>query len=75
MKTRGTVLLGVGVVAAMVLLPRSVHAQVGSGGGNRSKGGSPDDGEGGGGASDTDSADLVYCPEDGSNAHYDEFLS
>ena len=74
MKTNATtVLLGVGAVAAMVLLPRGAHAQPTSDGGPPD--GGPPDGEGGGGGPpevDTDS--LVYCPEDGSNAHYDEFL-
>ena len=63
MKTKATttVLLGVGAVAAMALLPRVARAQPGGDGG-------------GGGPPEVDTEDLVYCPEDGTNAHYDEFL-
>ena len=74
MKTNATtVLLGVGAVAAMVLLPRGAHAQSTSDGGPPD--GGPPDGEGsGGGPPEVDTENLVYCPDDGSNAHYDEFL-
>ena len=75
-----TVLLGIGAVMAMVQLPRGAIAQPGGdgdvdvdvdGGPPDSGGGPPDSG---GGALEVDSADLVECPEDGSNAHYDELL-
>ena len=60
------------VVAAMVLLPRGAQAQLsiyGSEGGS-SLGCDPPDGD----PPVFDLDNLVYCPEDGSNAHYDEFL-
>ena len=67
MKTKATTtaLLGIGAVAAMMLLPQVARAQPGGDGGG--------DG-GGGGPPEVDTENLVYCPEDGTNAHYDEFL-
>lgn len=86
MKTRATtaLLVGVGAVAATVLLPLGAHAQPGSDGGDGMVGGPPDS-AGGGGPPDSaggggppgmgsSSVEVVECPEDGSNAHYDEFL-
>ena len=70
MKTNATtVLLGVGAVVTMVLLPRGAHAQFDSDG-SSSNCGPP----GGGPPPEVDLESLVYCPGDGSNAHYDEFL-
>lgn len=65
---RNTVLLGVGAVAAMLLLPRGAHAQPSSDGVD----GGPPDG-GGGGPPEQDSSDIA-CPDEGTNAHYDERL-
>lgn len=76
MKTRATtVLVGVGAVAATVLLPLGAHAQPGSDGGDGGDGGPPDSAGGGGPPGmGSSSVEVVECPEDGSNAHYDEFL-
>ena len=63
MKTKATtVLLGVGIVAATVLLPQAIQAQPGGGS------------DSGGGEATSDAGDLVYCAEDGSSAHYEEYL-
>ena len=68
MRTKATTaLLGVAAFVAMALLPQTAHAQPGGDGGGGGGGG-------GGGPPEVDSEDAVECPEDGSNAHYDEFL-
>lgn len=62
--------LGFGAAAVMALLSRSSHAQPGGGPGT----GGPDAGGPDAGGPGGETAATVDCAEDGSDAHYEEFL-
>ncbi len=75
-------LVGVWAVAMMALLPQGSHAQDGGGGGGGGGGGDGGGGGGGGGAEDIPTpapvegggAPPLVCENDGSSAHYEEYL-
>ena len=59
-------LVGLWAVAMVALLPPGSRAQPGGGGGDGGGGGAPEEG---------DTSDAVECAQDGSDAHYEEFLA
>ena len=65
------VLVGVWTVAMVGLLPPGTRAQPGGGGG----GGGPGGDGGGGPPTANDDAEAVECSQEGSDAHYEEFLA
>lgn len=69
---RMSIVISLGVLLALQQ-PYGCNGQPGGGGG----GGGGTDSGGGGGPSEIDSgtdADVVYCDEDGTSAHYAEYL-